>query len=141
MISNSPARDAEAILDHQMSWRDVSEAIEKYIDEHCDNLAEQSVLEELFDSMHTVGVDFRKLIFRDVEPAQPLIGELTTHEFVKLMRRRAGLTQIEFARTIGVGLRFIRDLEQGKTTVRTDKVNDVLKFFNCELGPIKTNNQ
>ena len=140
-ISNSPARDAESIFDHQMSWQDVSDAIENYIEGHCDNLAEQSVLEELFDSMHAVGVDFRALIFRDVEPAQPLVGELTTHEFVKFMRKRAGLTQTEFARTVGVGLRFIRDLEQGKTTVRTDKVNDVLKFFNCELGPIKTNNQ
>ena len=91
--------------------------------------------------MHAVGVDFRTLIFRDIEPAQPLVGELTTHEFIELMRRRAGLTQIEFARAVGVGLRFIRDLEQGKATVRTDKVNDVLKFFSCELGPIKTNNQ
>ena len=43
-------------------------------------------------------------------------------EFVKTNRRKAGLTQKEFAIRSGLGLRFIRDLEQGKATVRMDKV-------------------
>jgi predicted transcriptional regulator len=41
----------------------------------------------------------------------------------------------------GVGLRFIRDLEQGKTTLRLDKVNQVLKLFGKELGPQPINRE
>ena len=52
---------------------------------------------------------------------------------IKDLRRRSGLTQIEFARRVGVGLRFIRDLEQGKPSVRLDKVNRVLKFLGHHL--------
>ena len=50
------------------------------------------------------------------------------------MRKSAGLTQAELARRAGVGLRFVRELEQGKPTVRLDKVNQVLALFGCELG-------
>ncbi|MBI2174899.1 MAG: helix-turn-helix transcriptional regulator [Candidatus Omnitrophica bacterium] len=52
---------------------------------------------------------------------------------IKELRRRSGLTQIEFARRVGVGLRFVRDLEQGKPSVRLDKVNQVLKFLGHHL--------
>jgi hypothetical protein len=41
------------------------------------------------------------------------------------------------ARRSGVGLRFVRELEQGKTTVRVDKVNQVLALFGCHLEPVK----
>ncbi|MBT3202206.1 MAG: helix-turn-helix transcriptional regulator [Phycisphaerales bacterium] len=54
-------------------------------------------------------------------------------EITKL-RKTAGLTQVELAARAGVGLRFLRDLEQGKSTVRLDKVNQVLALFGCELG-------
>lgn len=47
--------------------------------------------------------------------------------FVKEKRRLAGLTQPELAEKAGVGLRFARELEQGKTTLRLDKVNQVLQ--------------
>ncbi|MCC7028988.1 MAG: helix-turn-helix transcriptional regulator, partial [Chitinophagaceae bacterium] len=47
-------------------------------------------------------------------------------EFVKNRRKSIQLTQIELAEKAGVGLRFIRDLEQGKLSMRTDKINDVL---------------
>jgi y4mF family transcriptional regulator len=50
------------------------------------------------------------------------------------MRKSAGLTQIELAERAGVGLRFVRELEQGKPTVRLDKVNQVLSLFGCELS-------
>ena len=52
---------------------------------------------------------------------------------IKDLRKRSGLTQVEFARRVGVGLRFIRDLEQGKPSVRLDKVNRVLKFLGHHL--------
>ena len=52
---------------------------------------------------------------------------------IKELRKRSGLTQVEFSRRVGVGLRFIRDLEQGKPSVRLDKVNQVLKFLGHHL--------
>ncbi len=55
---------------------------------------------------------------------------------IKQKRKQNKLTQPELALKAGVGLRFIRDLEQGKTTLRMDKVNDVLRLFGEELGPI-----
>ena len=52
---------------------------------------------------------------------------------IKFLRKKAGLTQIEFSKRAGVGLRFIRDLEQGKSSVRLDKVNQVLEFLGHHL--------
>ena len=47
-----------------------------------------------------------------------------------------GLTQIDLAAKSGVGLRFVRELEQGKETLRLDKVNQVLLLFGQEIGPV-----
>ena len=58
---------------------------------------------------------------------------------VKLKRKQNNLTQPELALKAGVGLRFVRDLEQGKNTLRMDKVNDVLRLFGEELGVIEMN--
>lgn len=57
-------------------------------------------------------------------------------EFVKEKRNMARLTQPELASKAGVGLRFIRDLEQGKETVRLDKVNQVLQLFGYQVGAV-----
>ena len=43
--------------------------------------------------------------------------------FVKEMRKQFGLTQVDLAEKSGVGLRFVRELEQGKTTLRLDEGN------------------
>lgn len=56
-------------------------------------------------------------------------------EFIKANRKAAGLTQEEFALRSGLGLRFVRDLEQGKSTVRMDKVNQALSMFDMEAVP------
>lgn len=56
--------------------------------------------------------------------------------FVKQKRKELKLTQVELALNAGVGLRFVRDLEQGKKTLRLDKVNDVLALFGKEVGVI-----
>jgi len=61
---------------------------------------------------------------------------LNLAEFVKSKRRSLQLTQPELASKAGVGLRFVREIEQGKTTLRMDKVNQVLKLFGRELGPV-----
>ena len=58
-------------------------------------------------------------------------------KFIKDNRRAAGLTQEEFAMRSGLGLRFIRELEQGKETVRMDKVNIALSMFGMEAVPGK----
>ena len=57
-------------------------------------------------------------------------------EFVKAKRRTVKWTQIDLADRAGVGLRFVRELEQGKTTLRMDKVNQVLDLFSAELRPV-----
>ena len=59
-------------------------------------------------------------------------------KYVKSQRRKAGLTQEEFALRAGLGLRFVRELEQGKKSVRLDKVNQALSMFGMQavVGPI-----
>ncbi len=59
------------------------------------------------------------------------------NEFIKEKRNAAGLTQPELAEKAGVGLRFIRDLEQGKQTLRLDKVNQLVQLFGYQVGPIE----
>ena len=55
--------------------------------------------------------------------------------YIMLGRRRLGLTQEEFALRSGLGLRFVRELEQGKETVRMDKVNQALAMFGMKAVP------
>ena len=52
---------------------------------------------------------------------------------IKELRKEAKLTQVELAERVGVGLRFIRELEKGKPTVRMDKINQVLEFFGYHI--------
>ena len=54
-------------------------------------------------------------------------------KIIKELRKKAGLDQVEFAKRAGVGLRFLRELEQGKNTVRLDKINQVLDFLGHHL--------
>ncbi|MBW6501202.1 MAG: type II toxin-antitoxin system Y4mF family antitoxin [Bacteroidales bacterium] len=62
-------------------------------------------------------------------------------DFLKEKRKKLKLSQPQLAEKAGVGLRFIRDMEQGKTTLRMDKVNQVLKLFGQELGPQPINRE
>ena len=52
---------------------------------------------------------------------------------VKRLRKEFGMTQEELAMKSGVGLNFVRNLEQGKPTLRMDKVNQLLDLFNYTL--------
>ncbi|WP_302750234.1 helix-turn-helix transcriptional regulator [uncultured Prevotella sp.] len=61
--------------------------------------------------------------------------------FVKEMRKQFGLTQVDLAEKSGVGLRFVRELEQGKTTLRLDKVNQVLALFGRQVGAVRIGNK
>jgi len=58
-------------------------------------------------------------------------------KFIKSKRKELNISQAELAKKAGVGLRFIRDCEQGKESLRMDKVNQVLILFGKKLGPIK----
>ncbi len=62
---------------------------------------------------------------------------MNLNKFVKEKRVATELTQPELAEKAGVGLRFVRDLEQGKQTLRLDKVNQVLQLFGFQLGPVE----
>lgn len=57
-------------------------------------------------------------------------------QFVKQRRKALRLTQPDMAAKAGVGLRFVRELEQGKATLQLDKVNRVLALFGHELAPV-----
>jgi len=57
--------------------------------------------------------------------------------FIRERRKSLKMTQQDLADRSGLGLRFIRELEQGKKSVRLDKVNQVLVLFGYELGPVE----
>ncbi len=68
------------------------------------------------------------------------MGDIVTDpliEFIKERRRAMGLTQKDLADRAGVGLRFVRDLEQGKNSLRLDKVNQVLALFGRRMEPVE----
>jgi y4mF family transcriptional regulator len=67
------------------------------------------------------------------------MSELTLSQFIREKRKLLGLTQEELSFKAGVGLRFVRELETGKPTLRMDKVNQVLKLFGYELGATEIN--
>ena len=63
---------------------------------------------------------------------------MSLSKHIKDLRRQENLAQQDLADRAGVGIHFVRDLEQGKSTLRMDKVNDVLKLFGEELGAVKS---
>lgn len=67
--------------------------------------------------------------------------ETSIAAFIKERRKMFNLTQIDLAEKSGVGLRFVRELEQGKSTLRLDKVNQVLALFGHEVGAVPVNKE
>lgn len=67
--------------------------------------------------------------------------ETSIAAFIKEKRKMFNLTQIDLAEKSGVGLRFVRELEQGKPTLRIDKVNQVLALFGHEVGAVPVNKE
>ena len=59
---------------------------------------------------------------------------------MKAMCKQYNLTQVELSEKSGVGLRLIRELEQGKQTLRLDKVNQILNLFGSEVGVVPMTN-
>ena len=62
--------------------------------------------------------------------------QATLSKYVKAMRKQYNLTQVELSEKSGVGLRLVRELEQGKQTLRLDKVNQILNLFGSEVGVV-----
>ena len=58
-------------------------------------------------------------------------------KYIKAKRKEFGLTQVDLSQKSWVGLRFVREMEQGKETLRLDKVNQVLVLFGAEMAPMK----
>lgn len=63
--------------------------------------------------------------------------QTTLSKAVKTLRKQYNLTQTDLSEKSGVGLRFVRELEQGKQTLRLDKVNQILNLFGCEVGVVQ----
>ncbi len=72
---------------------------------------------------------------RKTEPADHHGSIRSIASFVRARRRALGYTQPELAERTGTGVRFVRELERGKTSLRLDKVNQVLAFFGAHLAP------
>ena len=66
--------------------------------------------------------------------------QTTLSKYVKAMRKQYNLTQVELSEKSGVGLRLVRKLEQGKQTLRLDKVNQILNLFGSEVGVVPMTN-
>jgi y4mF family transcriptional regulator len=64
------------------------------------------------------------------------MSEILSH-FIKRKRKELRITQAELAGRAGVGLRFLRELEQGKPSLRLDKVNLLLDMFGYEMMPAR----
>jgi len=68
------------------------------------------------------------------------MDKATINNQIKSLRKKLGLTQVDFAKRAGVGLRFLRELERGKTTIRLDKLNQVLDFLGLHLELMRNEN-
>ena len=62
--------------------------------------------------------------------------QTTLSKYVKAIRKQYNLTHVELSEKSGVGLRLVRELEQGKQTLRLDKVNQILNLFGSEVGVV-----
>ena len=62
------------------------------------------------------------------------MDQIKVGNYIAQKRKELGLTQEEFAMRAGLGLRFVRELEQGKKTLRLDKVNQALAFFGATVS-------
>jgi len=71
---------------------------------------------------------------RDLNQLESEVGEIAWT--VRKRRRELGYTQAELAQRVGVGLRFLRELERGKPTLRMDRVQEVLAYFGLRLGVV-----
>jgi len=135
MISNENSKNYK-FFDIAMTWADLVLEINEFLKNDKTSISEKSYVELLLDLLFDLGTDFNSLNFTKINTVEPKADIASTKIFVKKMRKKMGMTQKEFAKKAGVGLRFLRELEQGKKTLRLDKLNQVLKQFDAMIGPI-----
>lgn len=80
-------------------------------------------------------MDWRQNMRRDLDTIEQSCGPIA--KLVRAKRKKLGYTQKELALRVGVGLRFLKELELGKQTARIDKVNQVLAYFGYHLIPTR----
>jgi len=137
LVTNYEKKEYSNYFDKIISWDWILKFIKEFIKKNKSN-PENIILKELLKSFYSIGIKFNENLFLDLESLKPINGGDNLATFIKAMRKNTGLTQEQFVQEIGVGLRFLRELERGKkSTLRMDKVNEVLNQFDCELGPIK----
>ena len=64
---------------------------------------------------------------------KPALTPADIGDAVRAARNDAGLRQYELAGAVGVGLRFIVDLEAGKPTAQVGKALEVLRALGCSV--------
>ena len=95
--------------------------------------------QENFNKIYLKGCIFNNFIYLCTRKGIKTIDNwqiMNIASFVKERRKQLRLTQPKLAMRAGVGLRFVRELEQGKKTLRLDKVNQVLALFGAEVGVV-----
>ena len=80
----------------------------------------------------------RRMLSTEVTEVVPIKPTQYLADFVRKKRKQCRLNQQELADKAGVGLRFVRELEAGKLTLRIDKVHAVLHLFGAVLIPHQT---
>jgi DNA-binding transcriptional regulator YiaG len=136
LITNYEDKEFKNYFDRVISWKQTDEVIREYLDQKS-SMTEKYILSEILESFEVIGVELNEFIYSDLKRNETVEGFIDIPTFVKAMRKDLGMTQEQFAKEVGVGLRFIRELEQGKKdTLRNDKVNIVLNRFNCTLAPV-----
>lgn len=136
LISNYEYTELDNCFDRVISWKQTHDIIRQYVNSSS-SVTEKYILSELLETFESIGVELNEFIYRDIRKNEAVDDFIDIPTFVKAMRKNLGMTQEAFAKEVGVGLRFIRELEQGKKdSLRSDKVNVVLKRFNCVLAPV-----
>jgi hypothetical protein len=136
LITNYENSEYVSYFDRVISWKQTDEIIREYLNHHS-SLKEYFILSEILESFEVIGVELNEFIYTNLKSNKTVDSFIDIPTFVKAMRKNLGMTQEAFAKEVGVGLRFIREVEQGKKeTLRSDKVNIVLKRFNCILAPV-----
>ena len=96
-----------------------------------------SKLKQKLSTIYTLNDIISKIYIDNISERIYNCDMTTIGIFIKRKRKEAHLTQADFAVKSGLGLKFVRDLEQGKPTVRLDKVNQALSMFGFEAGPVR----
>lgn len=136
LITNYEVKDFNNYFDRVISWKQTDEIIKQYLNQKA-NVTEKYILSEILESFEAIGIELNEFIYTNLKGNETVENYIDIPTFVRAMRKNLGMTQEMFAKEVGVGLRFIRELEQGnKDTLRSDKVNIVLKRFNCTLAPV-----